>query len=67
MVFPMGMYAVAATFLSRADDLPLAGVVGAVGIWGAFAVWSVVLAAMVVSATRVGAGSAGRRSDVSTY
>jgi tellurite resistance protein TehA-like permease len=67
MVFPMGMYAVAATYLSRADDLPLVGVVGEVGIWGAFAVWGAVLAAMVVSATRAGAGYAGRRSDASTY
>ncbi|SFE29041.1 tellurite resistance/C4-dicarboxylate transporter family protein [Blastococcus tunisiensis] len=67
MVFPMGMYAVAATYLSRADDLPLVGVVGAVGIWAAFAVWSLVLAAMVVTATRAGTGYAERRSDASSY
>jgi tellurite resistance protein TehA-like permease len=67
MVFPMGMYAVAATYLSRADDLPLVGIVGAVGIWGALGVWTVVLAAMVASATRAGAGYAERRSDVSSY
>jgi tellurite resistance protein TehA-like permease len=71
MVFPLGMYAVAAAYLSRADDLPLVGVIGAAGIWVAFAVWSLVLAAMVLAAVRAAAGRvggyAGRRSDVSTY
>ncbi|TKJ19835.1 tellurite resistance/C4-dicarboxylate transporter family protein [Blastococcus sp. CCUG 61487] len=68
MVFPLGMYAVAAAYLGDADDLPLLGQVGAVGIWIAFAVWAVVLAAMVVSAARAGAvGYAERRSDTSTY
>jgi tellurite resistance protein TehA-like permease len=71
MVFPLGMYAVAAAYLGRADDLPLVGAVGAVGIWVAFAVWSLVLAAMVLTAVRAGVGQVsgynGRRSDVSTY
>lgn len=70
MVFPLGMYAVAASYLSIADDLPLVGRVGSVGIWVAFAVWVSVLVAMVLAATRAGAGyvgDAGRRSDVSTY
>lgn len=70
MVFPLGMYAVAASYLSIADDLPLVGQVGSVGIWVAFAVWAVVLVAMVASAARAGAGRVGyaeRRSDSSTY
>jgi tellurite resistance protein TehA-like permease len=67
MVFPLGMYAVAATYLARADGLPLVGMVGRIGIWVAFAVWCVVLGAMVVSATRAGAGYTGRRSDASSY
>lgn len=71
MVFPLGMYAVAATNLSKADRLPLVGEIGAVGTWVALAVWSVVLGAMVVTAVRAGAGRVsgytGRRSDLSTY
>jgi tellurite resistance protein TehA-like permease len=70
MVFPLGMYSVAATFLSQADALPLVGVVGAVGIWVAFAVWSLVLGAMIASLGRAAAGAApllGRRSDASSY
>jgi tellurite resistance protein TehA-like permease len=71
MVFPMGMYAVAASYLSEADHLPLVGVVGGVGIWFAFAVWLVVLGAMLVDFGRAAAGPPGasvsRRSDASTY
>jgi tellurite resistance protein TehA-like permease len=73
IVFPLGMYAVAAAYLSRADHLPLVGVVGAVGIWVAFAVWSVVFVAMLTSFARAVAGPAeqagaiGRRSDASSY
>ena len=72
MVFPMGMYAVAATYLSEADHLPLVGVVGAIGIWFAFAVWLVVFVAMLVDFARAAAGTAAgvtvnRRSDTSTY
>lgn len=71
MVFPLGMYAVAAANLSRADHLPLVGEVGAIGIWIAFAVWSLVLVAMLLAAVRAAAGQvggdSGRRSDVSTY
>jgi tellurite resistance protein TehA-like permease len=56
MVFPLGMYSVAGTYLGDADDLPLAGAVGAVGIWVAFTVWALVLAAMVVHMVRASAG-----------
>jgi tellurite resistance protein TehA-like permease len=72
MVFPMGMYAVAATYLSEADHLPLVGVVGAIGIWFAFAVWLVVFVAMLVNFARAGRGpgsgvAVSGRSDTSTY
>ena len=72
MVFPMGMYAVAAGYLSEADHLPLVGVIGDVGIWGAFAVWSLVFAAMLASIGRAAVGplagaTVSRRSDPSSY
>ncbi|TFV66933.1 UNVERIFIED_ORG: C4-dicarboxylate ABC transporter [Bacillus sp. AZ43] len=70
IVFPLGMYAVAATYLSRADDLPLVGVVGEVGVWVAFTVWATVLVAMLLSVYREATareGAVSGRSDVSTY
>ncbi|RBY85059.1 tellurite resistance/C4-dicarboxylate transporter family protein [Blastococcus sp. TF02A-30] len=70
IVFPLGMYAVAATYLSRADDLPLVGVVGEVGVWVAFTVWATLLVAMLLSVYREATareGAVSGRSDVSTY
>lgn len=71
MVFPLGMYAVAGTYLAEADHLPLVGAVGAAGIWFAFAVWSVVLVSMLLGLGRAVAAPGGpvgrRRSDASTY
>ncbi len=72
MVFPLGMYAVAAAYLSEADHLPLVGVVGRVGIWAAGAVWTLVFAAMLVSIARAAVGpsegaTVSPRSDVSAY
>lgn len=72
MVFPLGMYSVAATYLSQADALPLVGAVGAVGIWVAFVVWVLVLVAMLADLggavlAREGGAAAHGRSDVSTY
>jgi tellurite resistance protein TehA-like permease len=70
IVFPLGMYSVAATYLSEADHLPLVGAVGAVGIWVAFSAWALVLAAMLVRVYRAMAApdvSLSRRSDLSTY
>lgn len=72
MVFPMGMYAVAATNLSDADHLPLVGLVGAVGIWFAFAVWCLVMAGMLADFARaavspVPGATVSRRSDASSY
>jgi tellurite resistance protein TehA-like permease len=72
MVFPMGMYAVAASALSDADHLPLVGLVGDVGIWFAFAVWTLVFASMLTSIGRAVVGplagaTVSRRSDPSSY
>ena len=69
MVFPLGMYSVAATFLSQADALPLVGAVGAVGTWVAFAVWSLVMLAMLADLVRgrLAVGQTAPRSDVSSY
>ena len=68
IVFPLGMYAVAATYLDHADGLPLVGVVGAVGNWVAFAVWWLVLGAFLVHLLRAAMGaSTSPRSDLSTY
>ena len=69
MVFPLGMYSVAATFLSQADALPLVGAVGSVGTWVAFGVWSLVLLAMLADVVRatLAVGQPTRRSDVSSY
>jgi tellurite resistance protein TehA-like permease len=72
MVFPMGMYVVAAAYLSEADHLPLVGLVGDVGIWFAFAVWALVFLAMLASIGRAAVGpsdgaTVSRRSDASSY
>jgi tellurite resistance protein TehA-like permease len=72
MVFPLGMYSVAGTYLSQADGLPLVGAVGAAGTWVAFAVWALVLVAMLVSFGRAAlardaTAAVPARSDVSTY
>jgi tellurite resistance protein TehA-like permease len=59
MVFPLGMYAVAGTYLGRADALPLVRQVGAVMTWVAFAVWAVTLLAMLRHLGRTVTGRAG--------
>jgi tellurite resistance protein TehA-like permease len=40
IVFPLGMYAVASTTLSRYDDLPWLDSVGRIGTWCALVVWA---------------------------
>jgi tellurite resistance protein TehA-like permease len=71
IVFPLGMYSVAASYLGGADDLPLVSTVGRSGIWVAFTAWFVLLAAMLVSIIRpLRAPQEAppiRRSDASTY
>ena len=47
IVFPLGMYAVASTYLGRADHLPILEAIGAGWIWVALAAWVVVFVAMV--------------------
>ena len=53
IVFPLGMYAVAGTYLGRADELPLVRQVGAVMIWVASAVWAITFVAMLRHLFRV--------------
>jgi tellurite resistance protein TehA-like permease len=73
IVFPLGMYSVAATQLADADALPLVGAVGSGGIWVALTVWALVFLAMLQHLARAAArpseasGSHLGRSDVSTY
>ncbi|MEP7333900.1 MAG: tellurite resistance/C4-dicarboxylate transporter family protein [Terracoccus sp.] len=47
IVFPLGMYAVASTYLGRADHLPILEAIGAGWIWVALAAWVIVFVAMV--------------------
>lgn len=52
IVFPLGMYAVAGSYLGQADDLPLVGAIGTAELWLAFAAWAVTLAAMLLHLVR---------------
>lgn len=47
IVFPLGMYAVASTYLAQADGVPYLDVVGRVFIWVAFAAWLLVSTGML--------------------
>ena len=47
IVFPLGMYSVAGSFLGQADRLPLVRHVGDAESWIALAAWAVTFAAMV--------------------
>lgn len=47
IVFPLGMYSVAGTYLGRVDDLPIVEAVGDGWLWVALAAWAVVGVAMV--------------------
>ena len=47
IVFPLGMYAVASTYLGRADHLPILEAIGAGWIWVALTAWALVFAGMV--------------------
>ncbi|HET7387316.1 MAG TPA: tellurite resistance/C4-dicarboxylate transporter family protein [Nocardioidaceae bacterium] len=48
IVFPLGMYAVASSYLAQADSLPFLGELGSVWIWVAFAAWLLAIGGMVV-------------------
>lgn len=52
MVFPLGMYAVAAMHLATADGLPFVARIGSAWTWVALATWALVLASMLVAAAR---------------
>lgn len=73
IVFPLGMYSVAATRLSGADALPLVGAVGAAGIWVAFTGWTLVFGMMLrhlardAGRPREPGGHPPGRSDLSTW
>lgn len=49
VVFPLGMYSVAGSFLGRADHLPIVKAIGDTESWVALAAWVFVFAAMVTS------------------
>jgi tellurite resistance protein TehA-like permease len=46
IVFPLGMYAVAGTYLGRADHLPVVEAIGRLELWAAFPAWLLAFAAM---------------------
>ncbi len=52
MIFPLGMYAVAGTYLGRADRLPIVEWIGSTWLWVAVAAWGVVGLAMLRSISR---------------
>lgn len=47
IVSPLGMYAVASTYLGRADHLPIIEAIGAAWIWVALMAWAIVFVAML--------------------
>jgi tellurite resistance protein TehA-like permease len=47
IVFPLGMYSVAGSYLGQADHLPLVRDIGDAASWVALAAWSVTFAAMI--------------------
>ena len=58
IVFPLGMYAVASTYLGRADHLPILEAIGAGWIWVALAAWVIVFVAMLRDIARQLGGAA---------
>lgn len=47
IVFPLGMYAVACSFLAQADGVPYLGAIGGVWIWVSFAAWALTMLGML--------------------
>ncbi|MDQ2796830.1 MAG: tellurite resistance/C4-dicarboxylate transporter family protein [Actinomycetota bacterium] len=67
IVFPLGMYAVASTYLGRADHLPIIEAIGAGWIWVALTAWAIVFAAMLRDIARqLGFRRPGRAGPSST-
>lgn len=58
VIFPLGMYSVAGTYLGRADRLPIIQWIGQAELWVAVAAFVVTFAAMVVHLARTVAGPA---------
>ena len=52
VIFPLGMYAVAGTYLGEADHLPIVSTIGSSWLWVAFAAWVLVFLAMVRAIVR---------------
>lgn len=52
IIFPLGMYSVAGSFLGQADHLPIVKRVGDTESWFAFAAWLVTFAAMLTHLAR---------------
>lgn len=52
VVFPLGMYATASSYLGQADSLPIVGLIGAAWLWVAFTVWLLVFGAMLLHLVR---------------
>lgn len=62
IVFPLGMYSVAGSYLGKADHLPIVRSIGDAESWIALAAWLAVFSAMVhhLGRTRFGAGARAR-------
>jgi tellurite resistance protein TehA-like permease len=52
VIFPLGMYAVAGTYLGEADHLPIVSTIGSSWLSVAFAAWLIVFVAMVREVVR---------------
>jgi tellurite resistance protein TehA-like permease len=52
IIFPLGMYSVAGTYLGIADRLPLVGAIGRAELWVAVLAWTVTFIAMLVHLVR---------------
>lgn len=52
IIFPLGMYSVASSYLGIADRLPVVGVIGRVELWLAVTAWTAAFIAMLVHFAR---------------
>lgn len=61
IIFPLGMYSVAGTYLGIADRLPLVGAIGRAELWVAVLAWAVTFCAMLMHLARTMARRSLRR------
>lgn len=68
IVFPLGMYSVAGTYLGAADRLPLVGAIGQLELWVAVGAWMATFGAMIVhfAARAWAVGDAPEDGDIPT-